>query len=228
LSGTCFQTAIVLVNDKTGRTELANGLVIFNEARRSTGTAQAGAWIHALVSFAGQMWRTAAVVEADFSLSFASRLTDAQRFVVEHLAGFACWATGAGARTDAGASATSLRLGTVGVTTASGRLGVAGAAQLSGHIDRQLVLAGTNGAVIGHATFFIALLAAVAQTRIVASLLVAVASLIDAAVFMLGTAIPIVSVALPRRLNLATLLTLTAADVSAAFVAFRAAASGSV
>ena len=59
-----FDATVILVHGESGRAELANRNVIFDNAGRISGTALSGARVHALVVDAGLVGRAAAVLEA--------------------------------------------------------------------------------------------------------------------------------------------------------------------
>lgn len=148
-SSRTLQTAVVSIRGETGRTELAEGLVVLHHTGGVSRALGCCTRVLALVLDARLPTGTALVFEADGGGGVAAGGTDTDSLVVEHLALLACSADGGGA---AGVLAPSVVTGLVGgavVVDAALNLTIwAGERALL--VDNQAVLAGTDGLVARH------------------------------------------------------------------------------
>ena len=142
-----MNTAIVGVGGEPGRTEFAQGLVVFNDARGVSRALSAGARILTLVLDARLAAGAALVFEADLDGGIASGGTDTNCFVVQHLTLFPRSADGT-IVTGVLASAAAARLvGRTVVMHSAFHLPV-WTSQLALLVDHQAVLAATLGLVV--------------------------------------------------------------------------------
>ena len=182
-----LNTAIVGVNNVSGRTELANGLMIFHDTGSVARADLAFTRVLALQVDAGLGAGAAAVLQADGDGGVAARGADADRLVVQHLALLALAAQPRPvARVDAAAGLAALVTGTL-LTGAALHL-AAGAREHARLVHHEAVLALAGGLVAGHLAHLV-LVAAEPGAGVVALLGLPAAGLAQGAALVAGAAL---------------------------------------
>ncbi len=149
------QAAVVLVDGVPWRAELADCLVVLDDAGRSVVALPPHAGVHALVVLAGQVRRAALVPQADLGLGLAALVALAQRLVVKNNALLPGRARVFAARVATAAAVQAGQVaGALRVVVALRRSLVPGpgggrAGELSPGVKGELVLADAGGSVLG-------------------------------------------------------------------------------
>ncbi len=219
-----LKAAIVLIHDKSWRAELADGDVVFHDARGSSRTGQAMAGIHALVGDAGQVGRASLIPQADGDLGLTVLVAHAEGLVVQHLAPLPLRTDGVEAGVLAGAANAGLGGGAL-LVIATGWDVERGAAELALGIDHQLLPAHAGGLVVGSGALLVRSGADVPEAGIPADAAVAEQGL--GAVGVSGALLPAGGRRLRTRRSRALFVRL-ALDVGPAHEALGALAAGHV
>ena len=152
--GSTLDAAIVSIGGESGRTELAQGLVVFHDAGCVTGALSSRTRILALVLDASLTTGAALVFEADLDRWIASRGADANCFVVQYLTLFPRSADGTIVTGVLASAATTCLVGRTVVMHSAFHLPV-WTCQLALLVDDQAVLAATLWLVVHNLTLLV-------------------------------------------------------------------------